>query len=433
MIRYLLIFLCFAVPLRAMNIQEVTTESGITAWLVEEHSIPIVSIEILFEGGTSIDPDDKQGATYMMMGMLEEGTGDMDATQFAEAVETLAARFSFDASRDSVSVGATVLSDRLGDSMSLLRAALVEPNFDRTAFDRVKGQIESILRYDARNPRNIGASQLFSDAFAGHPYARPIEGTLESVAALTPDDLELARQRTLVQSRMKIGVVGDITAEELVILLDNLLSDLPMDGPDLPLNTETQASAGIKVIDFPSPQSTAYLAHESISRDHPDYIPLYILNHIFGSGFVSRLNQEVREKRGLTYGVGSFLVPFKHAALHMASLSSENDKMSEALDIIQSEWALLAENGVSAEELAAAKQYLTGSYALRFDSNGAIASALAGLQFGGLPIDYIDTRNDLVNAVTLDDINRVARTYLQPDNLQIIVVGQPTDLTSDNN
>ncbi len=431
MIRLIFALCLIALPARAMMIQEVTTESGITAWLVEEHSIPIVSIDILFRGGAGVDLPGKEGATNLMMGLLEEGTGDMDATAYAEAVETLAARFSFDASRDTVSVEATVLRENLGDSMALLRMALVEPRFDQVAFDRVRGQVESILRYNERDPGEIAAARLFADAFPDHPYGRAVEGTLESITALSPADMHEARERALVQSRVFVGVVGDITADELVILLDNLLGDLPMDGPDLPADTTTQAEPGVTVINFPSPQSNAYLAHESIARDHPDYIPLYILNHIFGTGFVSRLNQEVREKRGLTYGVGSFLVPFQNASLHMASLASENAKMAEALEVIQAEWTRLAEDGVTAEELDAAKKYLTGSYALRFDSNAAIASGLAGLQFGGLPIDYINTRNDMVNAVTLDDINRVAREHLKPDQLQIVVVGQPDGLTSE--
>ncbi len=431
MIRLLAILLVCAAPLRAMTVQEITTESGITAWLVEEHSIPIVSMDILFRGGASIDLPDKHGATHLMMGLLEEGAGDMDATAYAEAVEALAARFSFDASRDTVSVEATVLREHLGDSMALLRMALVEPNFDQVAFDRVRGQVDSLLRYNARDPGDIAVGQLFSDAFPDHPYGRTVEGTVESIALLTPEDMHIARERALVRSRVFVGVVGDITAEELMILLDNLLGDLPTEGPDLPENVVTQAEPGIRVIDFPSPQSNAYLAHESIPRDHPDYISLYILNHIFGSGYVSRLNQEVREKRGLTYGVGSFLVPFQNASLHIASVASENAKMAEALDVIKAEWERISTEGVTTEELEAAKRYLMGSYALRFDSNQAIASGLAGLQFGGLPIDYINIRNDLVEAVTLDDINRVAREHLHPDRLQIVVVGQPDGLTSE--
>lgn len=428
MIRYLFIFLIAALPARAIDIQEVTSDGGITAWLVEEHSIPIVSIEIIFKGGAGVDASEVQGATHLMMGLLEEGTTGMDSTAYAQAVEALAARFGFDASRDNVSVSATVLRENLDASMALLRLALVEPSFDQVAFDRVRGQVESILRANTTDPRALGSQRLFADAFSGHPYSLSIEGTFETLATLTPADMEVARQNALVTSRVFVGVVGDITAAELGPLLDNLLGELPSDGPALPNRTTTQALGGVTVIDFPSPQSNAILSHVSIPRDDPDFIAAYVMNHILGTGYTSRLNQEVREKRGLTYGVGSFLVPLQNAALHMASVASENDKMAEAIDVIRTEWAKLATDGVSPEELDAAKKYLTGSYVLRFDSNEAIASGLAGLQYGDLPIDYINTRNDRVNALTVEDINRVAARVLKPDELQIVVVGQPTGM-----
>ncbi len=428
---FALIATLFALPAQAIDIEEITSEGGITAWFVEEHSIPIVSIDILFRGGGSIDTAEKQGATNLMMGLLEEGAGDMDATQFQEAAETLAVRFSFNAGRDSVSIGATVLRENLDASMELLGLAINEPNFDDIAFARVKGQVESILRSDTTNPRSISGDRLFADAFAGHAYARTLEGTPETLAALTQQDMRNAHAAALVKSRVSVGIVGDITPEELGPLLDALLGALAENGPELPAMTDTIAAAGTTVIDFPSPQSTAIMAHTSILRTDPDYIAAYVMNHILGSGFISRLNQEVREKRGLTYGVSSFLVPFQNAALHMASVSAENDKIAEAVEVIRGEWTKMASDGVTVEELNAAQKYLTGSYPLRFDSNGAIASALAGLQFGNLPIDYINTRNDQVNAITVDDINRVAARLLKPESLQVIIVGQPTGLPAD--
>lgn len=414
-----------ATPALATDIQEVTSKGGITAWLVEEHSIPIVSMEILFRGGASIDPDEKHGATLLMTGLLEEGAGDMDATEYLVATEELAARFSFDSGRDSVSIGATVLRENLDASMELLRLAIIEPRFDQVAFDRVRGQVESAIRADQTDAGALAGNRFRVLAFGDHPYARTMEGTLESITALTPDDMRNTHQNALVKSRVIIGVVGDITAEELGELLDNLLSTLPETGPDLVAFTEMQATGGVEVIDFPSPQSTAIFGHAGIARDDPDYLTAYVMNHILGTGFTSRLNQEVREKRGLTYGLASFLVPYSRAAMYMGSVSSENAKIAEALAVIREQWSLIAEKGVSAAELDAAQKYLTGSYPLRFDSNGAIASIMAGLQFANLPMDYINTRNNLVNAVTVEDINRVAARLLQPDKLQVVIVGEP--------
>lgn len=426
-----LIALLFALPAYATDIQKVTSPSGLTAWFVEEHSIPIVSIELIFKGGAATEPTDKHGATYLMTGLLEEGAGDLDATQFLEATEALAARYSFSSGRDSVSIGATMLRENLDASLNLLHLAITEPTFEPVALERVRGQIEAIIRGNETKPRALAGERFRELAFADHPYARSKEGTLESIAALTQLDMRDSHTAAMTRDNVIVSIVGDLTAAEVSGILDALLSDLPTGTPTPVAKTHMQASGGVEIIDFPSPQSTAIFGHAGIERDDPDYVIAYVMNHILGSGFSSRLNQEVREERGLSYGVSSFLAPYNRAALYMGSLSSANDDIAEALDVIRAEWSRMASEGATAEELLAAQQYLTGSYALRFDSNGAIASILAGLQFAGLPMDYISTRNDSVNAITLSDINRVAARLLQPDQLVIVVVGEPEGLTTD--
>jgi len=418
----------FLTPAGATDIQEVTSDSGITAWLVEEHSIPIVSINILFRGGTSIEPSDKHGATLLMTGLLEEGAGQYDATGFMEATEAQAARFSFNATRDAITISAIVLKENLNPSMDLLRLALREPSFDAAAFERVREQVNSIIRSDETKPQSIATAFFRSAAFGDHPYARSTEGTLESVAALTPQDMRDVHQTALVMDGIVVGVVGDITPDELRQLLDNLFAGMAQSGTASIPFADVAASGDVEIIDFPSPQSVAIFGHEGIMRDDPDYIPAYVMNHILGSGFTSRLNQEIREKRGLTYGVSSYLLPYDRGALYMGSIASANDKIAEAVDLIEAEWVRMANDGVTPEELDAAQKYLTGSYPLRFDSNGAIAGILTGLQFSGLPIDYVLTRNAAVNAVTVEDINRIAERILQPDQLRIVVVGQPEGL-----
>jgi len=427
----LIFVIAFTLPASATDVQKVTSEGGIIAWLVEEHSIPIVSIDILFRGGASIEPADKHGAIYLMTGLLEEGAGQYDATGFLEATEALAARFSFDTGRDSVSVSATVLKENLDPSMELLRIALTEPRFDEVAFERVRGQVNSIIRRAETNPRSMGGNHFRVLAFGDHPYARGLEGTLESVAALTPQDMRKIHQSTLTHDRIVVGVVGDITPEELAKLLDTVFAALPKSSSEIVPLTSMQADGGIDIIDHPSPQSVAIFGHAGIMRDDPDYIAAYVMNHILGTGFTSRLNQEIREKRGLTYGVASFLTPYDRAALYMGSISSSNENIAVAIGLIRNEWALMADKGVTQEELESAQKYLTGSYPLRFDSNGAIASILAGLQFADLPIDYAATRNDAVNAITIKDINRVASRLVQPDKLRFVIVGQPEGITAE--
>ena len=430
MIRMLMVCLAFALPAKAATeIVEVTSPGGITAWLVQEPSIPMVALQLSFRGGTSIDAPGKAGAINLMTGLLEEGAGDMDAQAFLEAEEALAARFSYGAYRDSVSIDAEMLTETLDESVELLRLAMIEPRFDDVAVERVRRQVLSIIDGDATDPDSIASKTLREISYAGHPYAASSEGTRETVEALTRDDLIAAHKAALVKDRVFVGVVGDITPERLGELLDQLLGELPNTGPELPGKTSPLLDGGVDIVDFDVPQSVAVFGHEGISRDDPDFLQAYILFELFGgSGFSSRLMTEVREKRGLTYGVYAFLAPSQSAQMVMGSLNSSNETMAEAIDVIRQEWRKIGETGISQSELDKAKLFLTGAYPLRFDSNVKIAGILVGLQVVGLPIDYVANRNALVEAVTLEEANRVAARIFDADALHFVVVGKPEGL-----
>ncbi|WP_407494266.1 M16 family metallopeptidase [Pseudooceanicola sp. MF1-13] len=424
----------FALPARAeVEIQEVTTPGGLTAWLVEEHSIPFTALEIWFRGGTSLDRPGKRGAINLMTATLEEGAGDLDALAFTRAKESLAASFSYDVGDDTLTVSAKFLTENRDQAVDLLRDSLINPRFDQDALDRVRGQVVSIIRSDAKNPNDIASNAFNNMAFGDHPYGSDANGTVESVTALTRDDILQAHQDTLTRDRIYIGAVGDITPEELSTLLDNLLGDLPETGPALPEAVEPALTGGVTVIPFDTPQSVALFGHAGVERDSEDFFPAYLLNTILGGGgFESRLMTEVREKRGLTYGTYSFIVDKDHADLWMGQVQSANNRVAEAIEVIQDIWADVSENGVTEEELEAAKKYMTGAYPLRFDGNGPIANIITGMQIEDMPLDYPATRNDKVNAVTLEQVNDVAKRYLRPEDLRFVVVGQPEGLTSTN-
>ncbi|WP_292289096.1 pitrilysin family protein [Marivita sp.] len=421
-----------AVPLRAeIDITEVTSPGGIDAWLVEEESIPFVALELRFKGGASLDAPGKRGATNLMVGLLEEGAGDLESREFAERAEALAASFEFDVGDDAVSISARFLTENQDEALALLRDAITQPRFDQTAIDRVKAQIVSSIRSDAQDPDSIVGEQFDQMVFGDHPYGSSIEGTEESLAALTREDLLAAHQGALARDRVHVGAAGDISAEELAEVLDKLLADLPETGAPQPADVDVETEAGVTVVPFDVPQSVAIFGHEGIARDDPDFFAAYVLNEILGGGgFEARLMEEVREKRGLTYGVYSYLVPKDHAELYLGRVSSANDRIAEAIDVIRDEWAKMAENGVTQEELDSAKTYLTGAYPLRFDGNGPIANILVGMQMDDLPVDYVNTRNDKIEAITLEDIKRVAARILKPEALRFVVVGQPEGLES---
>ncbi|MCW8842781.1 MAG: insulinase family protein [Rhodobacteraceae bacterium] len=432
MMRFVLtcVLVLAALPLRAgVEIREVTSPGGITAWLVEEPSIPFVALEIRFRGGASLDAPGKRGAINLMTGLLEEGAGDLDARGFARAAESLAASFSYSAGDDTVSISARFLTENRDQALDLLRLSLVEPAFSQKAIDRVRGQVISGLRSDEKDPNAIAGRTFKALAFGDHPYGSPSNGTIESVSALTREDIVAAHKAALARDRLYVAAVGDITAAELGPMLDRLLGDLPETGAPMPGDAELSLEGGVEVVAFDTPQSVAHFGHAGIDRHDEDFFAAYVMNVILGGGgFESRLMTEVREKRGLTYGVYSYLAPKDRAALYLGSVASANDRIAEAISVIRDEWRRLAQEGVTQDELEKAKALLTGAYPLRFDGNGAIARIMVGMQMDDLPIDYIATRNDKVNAVTREDVNRVAAELLDPDGLHFVVVGKPEGL-----
>jgi zinc protease len=409
-----------------IKIQEVTSPGGVSAWLVEDHSIPFTALELRFRGGTSLDAQGKRGAVYLMTGLLEEGSGDMRAQDYARALETLSAEFSYDADRDSVSISARFLTENRDDALALLRQTLFEPRFDQDALDRVRAQVQAGLRSDAKNPNKIAGEAFAQAAFGAHPYGSEGKGTMESVAALSRQDIFDAHEAVFARDRLYVSAVGDITAADLGVILDDLFVGLPAEGDPIPGPAEVELKGGITVVDFDTPQSVALFGQKGIERHDPDFFAAYVMNQILGGGsFETRLMTEVREKRGLTYGVYSYLVPRDLAAVYMGSVASANEKMAETVEVIRNEWRRMADEGVTAQELRDAQTYLTGAYPLRFDGNGRIASILTGMQMDDLPISYVDTRNDRINAITLEEINAFAARFMDPEGLHFTIAGRP--------
>ncbi|HEV8036813.1 pitrilysin family protein [Yoonia sp.] len=431
----ILIALCLtivATTARAeLDIKQVTSPGGINAWVVEEPAIPFVALEIRIQGGGTLDLPGKRGATNLMAALLEEGSGDMTAQEFQTTLEDLAASFTFRAFDDSMQISARFLTENKEEAIALLRQALVSPRFDQDALDRVRAQVIAGINSDAKTPNAIASSTFYANAFGDHPYGSSIDGTIDSVTALTRDDMFAAHRNALVLDRLYVSVVGDTTAETVGAMLDDLLGDLPAEGPPLPDDVAFGLDGGITVVDFETPQSVAFFGQAGLKRDDEDFFAAFVLNHILGAGgFESRLMTEVREKRGLTYGIGTSLVPKYHAEMILGTVASSNETIAEAIAVTRNEWERMAREGVTPEELAVAKTFLTGEYPLRFDGNADIASIMAGMQMIGLTPDYVVDRNSFVEAVTLEDVNRVAAELLQPEGLHFVVVGQPEGLES---
>lgn len=421
-----------SLPARAIDIQQITSPGGITAWLVEDHSIPFTALSLMFKGGASLDPAGKRGATSLMTALLEEGAGDMDSVQYAEAVEGLAAQNRFDVGDDALVVSARMLTENRDRAADLLRQALVAPRFDPEAVERVRAQLQAVIRSEATDPNAIATKELEKLAWGDHPYATSINGTLESVAGLTRDDLIDAKSRVLARDRVVIAAAGDIDAAQLGQLIDTVLGGLPATGSaPLPGPAKLQLTGGVTIIDWDSPQTVVTFAQAGLPMSDPDYFAAFVADHILGGGgFSSRLMAEIREKRGLTYGVGTGLSNGLYGETWQGGMASANDKVAEAVGLIRSEWDRFARDGVTDKELNDAKTYLTGEYPLRFDGNGKIAGILAGMQLIGLPADYVNTRNAKVEAVTAEDVRRVSQRLLHADQIRFVLVGRPEGIAA---
>lgn len=421
-----------AVPAHAIEIQQVTSPGGIKAWLVEDHSIPFTALSLQFKGGASLDAPGKRGAINLMTSTLEEGAGKLDATAFAQSLEDLGASIRFGVNDDSLDVGMQALTENRDEAARLLAMALTQPRFDDAAVDRVRGQVQAIIRSAENNPDAIAALEMARQTWGDHPYGSSVNGTAASVASLTRTDLVAAKNRVLARDRVLIGATGDITAEELGPLLDKILGGLPEKGTaPLPEAVSPQSTGGVTIIDWDSPQTVVSFSGPGLTIDDPDFFAAYVANHILGGGgFSSRMTEEIREKRGLTYGVGTGLASGLYGQTWQGGMSGSNATIGEAVDLIRQEWGRMAQTPVTAQELSDAKTYITGEYALRFDGNGKIATILSGMQLVGFPVDYVNTRNAQVEAVTAEDVQRVAQRLLDADNLRFVLVGRPEGITA---
>ena len=411
----------------AMKIQTVESPGGIEAWLVQERSVPLLAIRFAFEGGSSQDPKGKEGLAHFLTVMMDEGAGDLDARAFQEREEELAFRMRFQAGRDTISASFQTLTQYRDESLKLLKLALTQPRFDKDAADRMRRQLLSDLAFAAKDPNRIASEVWSATAFPDHPYGRPPRGSLESVTSIQPADLHAYRKRVFARDNLKVAVVGDIDAEALGKLLDDVFGDLPAKSDLSQIPDVKPVSGGAqRVVRMPVPQSVALFGMNSIKRNDDDFIPAFVMNHILGGGgFSSKLMQEVREKRGLAYSVYSYLQPYDHSSIFAGGVATKNDKIGESLTIIREQLQQMADNGPDPADLKAAIQYLTGSYALRFDTNSKVAQQLLGIQQDELGLDYIKERNDLIRAVTAEDVKRAADRIIKTDDLIVTVVGNP--------
>ena len=431
-----LVFLALpaVMPARAaVDIQEVKSDSGVTAWLVEDYTVPIISVRFSFRGGSTQDPEGKDGLSTLMTGLFDEGAGDMDADAFQERLDEVGAEMSFSATQDAVYGQMRMLEEERRNAFDLLRIAVTSPRFDQEPVDRIRAQIMTRIQRDMRDPNALGQDEFARALYGDHPYARRSDGTPETLGSVTADDLRALHGRTFARSNLNIAVVGAVDAETLKTELDRVFGELPETADLRPVDkVEPKLD---QEVDYPYalPQSTLQLVYPGLDRDDPEFFAAFIMNHILGGGtFSSRLFNEVREKRGLAYGVGSGLQTSDFSNSLIIGTSTRADRAEESLKVIRDEVRRMAEEGPTEAELATAKTYLVGSYAINnLDSSSAVARTLLELQRDDLGIDYIDRRVGYIEEVTLDQVKEAARRLLVAEPA-ILVIGPESEPKTGN-
>ena len=417
-------------PAFAVTIQPVAGASGVEAWLVEDHSVPVVTIRFAFAGGAARDPVGKGGAASMVASLLDEGAGPYDSLAFHRRIDDLAGQLRFSAAQDEFDGSLRSLKQNLFDSADLLRLALAEPRFAPEDIERIRGETLAGLARQAKNPRSLSGRLWMHDAFEKHPYGSSVDGSEESVGAITRDDLAAFAGARFHRSGLLVGIVGDIDKTEAAALIDRVFGDLPKGADETEIAETKPLDDGALVVSRAAvPQSVVTFGQAGPKRDDPAWYAAYVLNEILGGGgFRGRLMKEIREKRGLAYGVSTQLVPYRHAGLIVGNVATENGRVAESIALVREEWRHMREEGPTAVELENAKTYLTGSFPLGLDSTQHIAGVLVQMQQDKLGIDYLDRRASLIGGVTLDEARSVAKKLFDPGALSFAVVGDPADV-----
>lgn len=411
------------------EIQQFVTPGGVSVWLVSEPSIPIVSLEMAWKGGETSDPDGLEGLSNSVAYNMNEGAGDLDSLGFQTRMEELNMSFGCSAGNDWTSCSSSMLSDNASDAMELIATAFAAPRFDTGPFERFQRENLIAIKQRETSANWLARKALTDTMYPGHPYAR--QTSAESIAALTPALAREQMRKLMVKDRLLVTAVGAVTPEELAPMIDKVMAGLP-DTSETGTIADIVLPAALAdpiIVDLPQPQSLLSFSAPGLARDHPDFFSAFVLNYtVGGGGFESRLMKSLRVEKGLTYGIYTSLSTSEHLSTWNGGGQTKNESAGEFLAGIHDELNQFVADGVTPEELSDAKAYLTGSYALSFDSNAKIADQMMGVRQEGLGIDYFDTRNAKVNGVTLDDVNRVAREYLSPDMFTYVIVGQPEGL-----
>lgn len=423
----LFVLLSLAPPVRATEVQDVTSPRGLKAWLVEDHKLPLIALRFAWRGGVEQDPADRQGLATLTMDLLTQGAGPYSASAFQDALAAHSIQMSFDAGRDALSGSVKTLSSEKGKAFELLRLAITAPRFEVADIERLRARQRTAQRAQIGDPGWQARYALLNHIFAAHPYSQRGFGTAETLAAITRADIQSFAARHLAQGNLVVAAAGDISAAELAAALDDIFGALPAKDESAPVDEAVWPEKPATLLVPRAGTQTEFLfALPGPKRADADWYAAEIANYILGGGgFSSRLMQDLRDKRGLTYGISTGLAPMQRAAMITGGAATDNEKTAEALRAVRATWEKFYAAGATADEVKAAQDYLTGALPLGLTSTHAIAGALVGMQLDELGRDYLDRRNERLRRVTVEDVRAVIRKYYDPARLTLSLAGTP--------
>lgn len=411
----------------APKIEHWTLDNGARVYFVRAKELPLLQLRLVFDAGSSRDPAERSGVALYTGRMLNFGAAGLDADAIAAGFENLGAEFGTGVDREMATVELRSLSDRklLRPALDLFATVVSEPTFPQDALDRERARGLVGLQRDAQQPDVIAEKAFMRSLYGAHPYARAPVGTEASLKALTRDDLIAHHRRYYTGANAWLAIVGDASVGEAKEIARRVLGRLPRGEAAPPLAAPAPLAAPVREqIPFPASQSHIRLGQPAIARTDPDYFPLLVGNYTLGGGgLVSRLADEIREKRGYSYSVYSYFYPLRVAGPFMLGLQTKNAQRDDALKVVRQVLSDFVREGPTPKELEAAKKHLTGSFPLRLDSNKKIADQLSAIAFYGLPLTYLDDFIPKVEAVTIEQIRDAFKRRIDPERLATVIVG----------
>ncbi len=410
-------------------IQHWQTQNGARVYFVPAPELPMVDVRAVFDAGSARD-EGRNGLAALTGAMLAEGVkttaGELNADEIAERFAALGARFGAGADRDRTSVSLRSLTELtlLQPALDLMAQVLRAPSFPAAGFERERNRMLVGLRQQEQSPGDIASKNFYKALYADHPYATDPGGTEPSVSKLTREDVAAFHARYYVAQNAVVAIVGALSRAQAEALAEQVAGGLPS-GESAPALAPVVPQAPQTIsLQHPSSQTHILLGQIGMSRADPDFFQLLVGNHILGgSGLVSRISNEVREKRGLSYSAYSYFAPMRVAGPFILGLQTQNERADEALQVLRDTLQTFVEQGPGEKELKAAKQNISGGFALRLDSNSKLLDHLAVIGFYNLPLDYLDTYTKHVEQVTLAQIRDAFQRRIQPERMVTVMVG----------